>query len=80
MDYQTNTPIRQAAELLGQRGLARACGVSNPAVIKWLRAGHLPRSSWTGETNYPALIELATSGQVTAAQLLECKPRASGYP
>lgn len=80
MEYQTVTPIRHAAELLGQRGLARVCGVSNPAVLKWLRAGHLPRSAWTGEADYPEKIEMATAGQVTADDLLACRPRPGGYP
>lgn len=79
MDYKIDTPIRQAERILGQRGLARACGIANPAVLKWIRSGHLPRTSWTGETNYPAMIEQATAGAVTAAALLACRPRAGGY-
>lgn len=77
--YKTDTPIRRAERILGQRGLARVCGVANPAVLKWIRAGHLPRTAWTGEADYPAMIERATVGAVTAAALLACRPRSGGY-
>jgi len=31
---------------------ANVCGVSRQAVYKWLLANKLPRTEWTGETNY----------------------------
>lgn len=50
--------------------------VSYQAVKKWEAKGRLPRTEWTGETNYAAAIELITKGAVTKAQLLtlECPP------
>lgn len=36
----------------GPAQVASVCGVSRPAVDKWLRKGRLPRTEWTGETDY----------------------------
>lgn len=41
------------------------------AVNKWLRAGRLPRTEYTGETSYARVLEAAVGGQVKAAELLE---------
>lgn len=54
--------------------LADALGVSYQAVRKWERAGRLPRTEWTGETNYSATIESLTGGRVTRERLLEMFP------
>jgi len=40
----------------GQACVARACRVSQPTVWGWTRSG-IPRTDWTGETNYSAVIE-----------------------
>ena len=31
---------------------ADVCGVSRAAVENWVESGRLPRTEWTGETNY----------------------------
>lgn len=36
----------------GARAAAEACGVSVRAVYKWIAADSLPRTEYTGETNY----------------------------
>ena len=36
----------------GVRAAANACGVSVRAVYKWIAADSLPRTEYTGETNY----------------------------
>lgn len=46
------TPLQRAAELLGQSGIATACGVTQPAVAKWVKKGRMPRTEYSGETNY----------------------------
>lgn len=53
--------------------------VSYQAVKKWEAKGRLPRTEWTGETNYAAAIELITDGAVAKTQLLtlECTPPSS---
>ena len=44
--------IEQLISTHGTTAIARVCGVSVPAVYKWIRVGRLPRTEWTGETNY----------------------------
>ena len=65
--------ITQVIELVGLRPLAQACGVSHQAVRKWEAAGRLPRTEWTGETNYSEVIEHITGGQVRRCDLLKLK-------
>ena len=45
-------PITKAIDLAGLQSLANACGVTYQAVRKWEAAGRLPRTEWTGETEY----------------------------
>lgn len=63
--------ISKAIDLVGLCKLAKACGVKHQSVYRWLKKGSLPRTDWTGETNYAARIEEATHGQITRAQLLD---------
>ncbi len=70
-------PLERVFELLGgPSGVARSLleqGISiTPwAVNKWLRAGRLPRTEYTGETSYAQALERAVNGQGTAMVLLE---------
>lgn len=64
------TPLEHAFELLGPAKVARACGVKGPSAIKWRANGRLPRTEWTGETQYAHCIERATEGKVTRDALL----------
>lgn len=66
----TTNLITKAIELVGLRPLAEACNVTYQAVMKWEKAGRLPRTEWTGETHHAAAIEAATNGAVTKAELL----------
>lgn len=63
--------IAKAIEQVGLYALSRVCGVSYQAVQKWNLKGRLPRTDWTGETDYASRIEKATGGQITRAQLLD---------
>lgn len=63
-------PLRQAIELVGLGPLAKGLGLTYPALRKWERAGRLPRTEWTGETNYAGQIAVLTDNRVTKAQLL----------
>lgn len=69
--------ISQAIDLVGLCKLARLCGVRHQSVYGWVKAGRLPRSDWTGETDYASCIEIATGGRITRAQLLDLKPTAA---
>lgn len=44
--------------------------VTYQAVRKWVLAGRLPRTEWTGETNYAAAISEVVGGQVSREQLM----------
>lgn len=68
--------ISKAIELVGLCKLAQACGVRHQSVYKWQAKGRLPRSDWTGETDYASRIEVATGGRITRAQLLDLKSTA----
>lgn len=62
-------PLREAVNLVGLGVMAKALGLTGPAIRKWERAGRMPRTEWTGETCYCQHIEAMTHGRVTAAQL-----------
>lgn len=62
--------ISKAIELTGLRPLAKMCGVTPQALYKWEAKGRVPRTDWTGETDYARCIETATKGQITRDQLL----------
>jgi DNA-binding transcriptional regulator YdaS (Cro superfamily) len=79
METKIISPIGQAAILLGGgTALAKTCGVSAPAVHKWLKQGRLPRTEWTGETDYASRIVEALGGRMTREQLLERPAASSG--
>jgi hypothetical protein len=60
------------ARLAGLKRIAHACGLkSYQSVLKWEAAGCLPRTEWTGETNYAEAIEQVTDGKVTRKALLK---------
>lgn len=65
--------ITKAIDIVGLCKLAKACGVRYQSIYKWEAKGRLPRSEWTGETDYATQIELATGGQITRSQLLDLK-------
>ncbi len=68
---ETKSLITQAVELVGLSRLAKACGVTYPAIRKWQKAGRLPRTEWTGETDYASVIERESEGKIAKAQLLQ---------
>ncbi len=65
----------------GANASARACGVSVRAVYKWLAADSLPRTEYTGETDYVerlAAAAAANGSPFNAAELREsAAPRKS---
>jgi len=63
--------ISKAVNIVGLQPLAAVCGVSYQAVRKWQKKGSLPRTEWTGETDYGSLIESATDGKVRKEALME---------
>ena len=65
----TQNPVSEAIEIIGLKPLANACGVTYQAVRRWEK-GNMPRTEWTGESNYSQIIETLTDGKVTRSRLL----------
>lgn len=65
-----SNPITSAINIIGLGVMASSLGVSYQAIRKWEVAGRLPRTEWTGETNYAEKIEIAASGKIKKADLL----------
>lgn len=60
----------------GVSAVANMLNISNRAVYKWLHKNELPRTEYTGETNYSATIEKETKGKVLKQNLLKVgKPK-----
>lgn len=60
----------------GVAAVASAIDRSDRAVYKWLEKGSLPRSEYTGETSYSAVIAKLSNGVLTAQQILDLgKPK-----
>ena len=75
----TSNIVERAIDLAGgPRMVAMALGLSRQAVDKWIAQGHLPRTEWTGETDYAGSLELMTDFAVTRYDLLEAKPVRNG--
>lgn len=53
--------------------VADACGRSYQAVRKWEKAGKLPRTEFSGETQYAAAIAKVCKNKVTKRQLLSMR-------
>ncbi|NJM13056.1 MAG: helix-turn-helix domain-containing protein [Synechococcaceae cyanobacterium SM1_2_3] len=75
----TSTPINHALakavqQLGGYAKTADLCEVNISVVWRWAKRGRLPRTEWTGETHYAELIEAATQGAITKAELLSYIP------
>lgn len=63
------SPLDTAIDCASLGGIADACNVRYQAVQQWREKG-LPRTEYSGETNYAENIEKATGGSVKAADLL----------
>lgn len=51
--------------------IAKACGVSERAVYKWLKNGFLPKTEFFGKTKYASKIEEISGGKYQASEMLE---------
>ena len=72
-------PIERALQIVRLGALARELSVSGQAIRKWQLAGRMPRTEWTGETQYSAAIERLTDGAVTREQLLGAWPASAQH-
>jgi len=67
--YRETLPIIVAIIELGPLKVARACGVGYQAVYGWRLRRSLPRTDWTGETNYAQAISDLSNGRYTIEEL-----------
>lgn len=66
------SPIKEAVnDCGGVVAVAVACGLSQRAIYKWISSSRLPRTEYTGETNYCDAIAKISNGKFTAQQLRE---------
>lgn len=56
---------------IGIPEVAKACGVSERAVYKWLKNGFLPKTEFFGKTQYAAKIQEISQGKYLAYELLD---------
>lgn len=63
-------PIKRAVTAVGGiAAAAKLCGVSSRAVNKWIAAGRLPRTEYTGETRHAENLANGSRDSFTAAWL-----------
>lgn len=63
--------VEKLIEKYGLTEIARAAGVTPPAVQVWGKRKKLPRTEYTGETKYAEKIEKFTNGEFTKEMLLK---------
>lgn len=65
------TGLDKAIDLAGgQTAIANIVGLTPQAIQKWVANGCLPRTEWTGETNYAELIADHLAPQISREELL----------
>jgi len=69
----TSNLITKAIGIVGLRSLASHLGVTYQAIQKWEANDRLPRTEWTGETNYAEKIQALTNGAITKQELLDMR-------
>ena len=70
MTIKKSDPLRSAIDEVGLQPAGRLCNVTWQAVAKWLKDG-LPRSEWTGETNYAEILSKETGGKISKKAILD---------
>ena len=61
--------LSKAIELVGLQEMARGLGVTYQAIRRWEAAGRLPRTEWTGETEYADRIVELAGGKIGRAHV-----------
>ncbi|MBB04089.1 MAG: hypothetical protein CML03_00955 [Pseudooceanicola sp.] len=59
------------AEAGGVEAVSEGCGVSIRAVYKWIASGSLPRTEYTGETQYASVLSQLSKNKLSPNQILE---------
>jgi len=58
--------LAEAIKEIGVTAISSACGCSPRSIYKWMKKGALPRTDFTGETNYAEQIAIASGGKFSA--------------
>lgn len=70
--FLDETPLARVVRAIGGQAKAgEACGVSTAMVGKWIKQQHLPRTDYTGETNYAGALADASNGRFDREWILE---------
>jgi len=74
--------LKSAIDQVGGPPVAAAlCGLTPRGIYKWLARGSLPRTEYTGETNYAELLAAASNDAFSAEWLREnARPKAISSP
>lgn len=66
------TGLDRAIDLAGgQTAIANIVGLTPQAIQKWVANGCMPRTEWTGETNYAEQIAQFLHFKVTKSEMLQ---------
>jgi len=68
-------PLERAIDIAGWEALVKGLGRTRQAILKWKRAGRLPRTEFSNETNYAEEINRITDGAVSSEELLDWSRR-----
>jgi DNA-binding transcriptional regulator YiaG len=63
--------LEKTVNKIGLIHLSAYLNISHQSVKKWMNKNCLPRTEFTGETQYAQLIEKATGGKIKAKDLLD---------
>lgn len=70
--FLDETPLARVVRAIHkkQSGAGEACGVSTTIIGRWIKQQHLPRTEYTGETNYAEALASATNGRFSKQWIL----------
>ncbi|MGY6358007.1 DNA-binding protein [Citrobacter amalonaticus] len=61
--------LSEVIKSIGVVAISTACGCSKRAIYKWMEKDSLPRTDFTGETNYAEKISNISSGRFSVEQI-----------
>jgi len=63
MQHVKKVTLVQAIKDIGVKATSIACGCSVRSIYKWMKKGSLPRTDYSGETDYAEKISIASMGK-----------------
>lgn len=68
------TALNKAFKIMPKSQIAKRLGISYQSMNQWHDKNKLPRTEWSGETNWAQKIQELTEGKVTVTDLLGSVP------